>query len=262
MTDLPRLLIIGNSHIAGPRLAYVSDPENWPAWDMDFMGLLAGNMARLNLRDGILVPDSPEIAAEMKFYNLVRELDVTGYDAFVIVGGFGWVSVAAICAEHRSLDFPSVKGGDVDCQLVSRRFLQEALRRRVRNSVAARLAARLADLGKPMLMLPEPMPSADCVAAPGRFAAYLDLVGRGDALHWRNCFQDAAHAVLDARARLVFWPEEALEHDVFTRADLMRGALRLSPHSEDPQPETDFAHGNLDYGRLVLDQIMEALPAV
>ncbi|MDB6176679.1 hypothetical protein PAF17_04075 [Paracoccus sp. Z330] len=265
MTDLPRLLILGNSHIAAPRMAYVSSPEDWPFWDVDFLGLLAGNIGRLHVRDGVLVPDTDEVAAEMKFYNLVRELDIGEYDAFAVVGGFGWRGMAAICADHRSKEFPSMHAGAMhgqgqDCQLVSRDFLQEVLCSRVRNSPAGKLALRIAPLGKPVLMLPEPLPSAECDTPPGRFSDYSDMVRRQDGLHWRQCFQAAAVDVLGDSARIVFWPEIAQQDGVFTRPDLMRGALRLSPHAQEPQPETDYAHGNQDYGRLVLDQIMAALP--
>lgn len=257
----PRLLVIGNSHIAGPRLAYVSDPGRWPGWDVDFLGMLAGNIGRLDLREGVLEPVDAEVAAEMKRYNLVRRLPVSGYDAMAIVGGIGWTAMAELCADHRSVDFPSILAGVANGQLVGRSFLETALRARCRSVAAFRLMRRLRGLGVPLLMLPEPLPSAECRDDPARFATYLDLVDRGDAGFWRGWFQRAAMAEAGGDARLLFWPEEILIDGAFTRPDLMRGAVRLSPDGSRPQPQSDFAHGNADYGRLVMDRIVAALPA-
>ncbi|MDP5307149.1 hypothetical protein [Paracoccus spongiarum] len=256
---LPRLLVIGNSHIAAPRLAYVADSARWPTHDIDFCGLLSGNIGRLELRDGVLAPTDPAVAAEMRHYNMVRRLPVTGYDAFAIVGGLGWTGSAQLCADHRSLDFPSVIAGDAGCQLVGRRLLDAALRQRIRGSAALRLLAQLRPLGRPVLLLPEPMPSAECTADPDRFGAYVDLVARGDAPFWQAWFCRAVAAEAAPGAVPLFWPDPAREGVAFTRADLMRGALRLSPHQPEPQPATDYAHGNADYGALVMEQIVAAL---
>lgn len=257
----PRLLVIGNSHIAGPRLAYVADPGRWPGWDVDFLGMLAGNIGRLELRDGALEPVGAEVAAEMKRYNLVRRLPVSGYDALAIVGGFGWTTLAELCAHHRSLDFPSIRAGETACQLVGRSFLDSALRARCRSAAAFRLMRQLRGLDVPLLMLPEPMPSAECRDDPGRFAAYLDLVDRGDAGFWRDWFQRAAKAEAGGDVRLLFWREDILLGGALTRPELMRGAMRLWPDGSQPQPQTDFAHGNVDYGRLVMDRIVATLSA-
>lgn len=255
----PRLLVIGNSHIAGPRLAYVAEPDRWPGWDVDFCGLLAGGIGRLELRDGVLEPMDPRVAAEMRQINMVRRLPVTDYDAIAIVGGFGWTAVAGICAAHRSLDFPSMGAGAPDCQLVGRSFLDAVLRARCRMAVAFRLMRQLRRLKVPQLMLPEPLPSADCGADPVRFGAYMDLVARGDAGFWRSWFRRAAEAEAGGAARLLFWPDEAVIDDAFTRPSLMRGALRLGGHGQQPQPQGDFAHGNAAYGALMMDLVTAAL---
>lgn len=255
-----RLLFIGNSHIGAPRLAYAADPLRWPDWEIDFLGMLGGNFARLDLVGGALVPTNEKLAAEMQYYNMVRRLEVGGYDAFAIVGGLGWTGMAALCAAHRSLGFPSVMAGATGVQLVGRQFLDAALRERFRKSAAGRLRQRLDSLGKPVLILPEPMPSAECTAARARYAAYVDMVERGDAQFWRDWFRRCAEAELGRAAQVLFWPEAAAISGAYTRPELMRGAMRLTPHRDQPQPETDFAHGNAGYGAMMMDQIMAALP--
>lgn len=259
MTDLPRLLILGNSHVSAPRLAYISAPEDWPDWDIDFLGMPGGNLVKLALKDGVLLPETPEISDHMKFYNLVRRLDIRGYDAFALVGGFGWRDLATICADHRSVDFPSVIQGDRDCQLVSRQFLHDVLCTRIRGSDMGRMLERLRTLDKPVVVVPEPLPSTECVADPARFGIYQAMAQRGDGAHWKDRFVAAANEAIGAVARITFWPAEAIEQGAFTRSDLMRGALRLRPDAEVQIPENDFAHGNLDYGRMVMDQIAAAL---
>lgn len=257
---LPRLLIIGNSHIAAPRLAFVEQPERWPGWDIDFCGLLGGNIGRLTLRDGVLVPADKSVAAEMKFYNLVRQLDVSAYDAFAIVGGFGWAGTATLCAAHRSMDFPSAIAGGGDFQLVGRAFLRAALRDRLRHAAAFRLLRQLAALRRPVLMRPEPLPSADCATDSARFGIYADMVARGDAIFWRDRFLEVADAQARDIGTVLRWSELTSLEGVYTRPEMMRGALRLTPHRSTAQPVTDYAHGNACYGARVMDQILDALP--
>lgn len=259
--ELPRLLIIGNSHIAAPRLAYIGAPERWPGWDIDFLGLPGGLFGRLELHGGVLVPPNESAAQEMLRYNLVRRLDVSGYDAFATIGGFGWLGAALMTDQHRSLDFPSVRAGDGRAQLVSRSFLAHALRTRLRMSAAGRALRLLEPLGRPVVMLPEPLPSAGCEAAPDRYGAYLAMAARGDARFWMTRFRVTAGGQFAQSAALRLWPKEAIHDGCFTRPDLMRGAPKLAAGAGLTQPETDFAHGNADYGALVMDQIMAALPS-
>lgn len=258
--DLNRLLIIGNSHIAAPRLAYVAAPERWPGWDVDFLGLPRGQFGRLELRDGSLAARDEGVARNMRKYNFVSHLDVTGYDAFATVGGFGWSGTAGFVDDHRGIDFPSVLGGEDDCQLVGAAFLSHALRTLLRGMAAVRLADQLKGLKKPIVMVPEPLPSADCKDAPEQYGAYCRMVDRGDGGFWRDWFLRIADELLGDHAHLRMWPKTAVVDGLYTDPVMMRGAPVLSPHKDEEQPDTDFAHGNADYGALVMDQIVAELP--
>lgn len=256
--DLPRVLLLGNSHIGALRLAHASDPERWPDWDVYFLGVLAGSLGQLDLRDGVLVPTTPAAQSQMKYYNHVNRLDVSGFDAFAICGGVSWIRAASICADHRSLDFPSVIAGDESCQIVSRDFLQTALQQRLAGSSAGRILSRLGVLGKPVMMAPEPMLSVDGAADHDRYADYNDLVERGDLAHWRGLYAQAAARSFGLGATVIGWPEPALERAAYTRHELMRGSRRLGVEDA-AHPEDDYEHANADYGLLVMDQIMQAL---
>ncbi|MCF3973391.1 hypothetical protein [Paracoccus salsus] len=259
--DLPRVLFIGNSHSGALRLAYAAEPDRWPRWDVYFLGVLANRLGELDLRGGRLVPVTDAAAWQLRYYNHVRNLDVTGFDAFVIVGGTSWVRTAGICADHRSLDFPSIVAGATNPQLVGRPFLQAALRWRLQASSTGRLLSRIRSLGKPVLVVPEPMLSEDGADDRKRYAAYVDLVGRGDAGHWLSMYREARERVLGADATLLDWPRSALVDGVYTASALMRGSKRLGPVEGDAHPDDDYEHANAAYGALVMEQIMRALPA-
>lgn len=262
MSDLPRLLIIGNSHIAAPRRAYVAQPERWPDWDVDFVGLLAGDIAGLELRDGVLCPLSEEIAEKMRRFNMVTKVRAIDYDALAIVGGYSFSSTASFIADHRSIDFPSVQAGDQSCQLVGAGFLDAMLDQRLQGAAAGRMLTQLATLQKPIVMAPEPLPSFECSADPGKYGNYLRMVARQDHLHWRSHYEAAKRRNFGDRAVVLPWPETALQIGAFTLPDYMRGSWRLDVEVEQPHDESDFAHANPDYGALVLDQLMVALASL
>lgn len=260
MTDgLPRVLFIGNSHIGALRLAYAADPERWPGWDVYFLGVLANRLGELDLRDGELIPITDAARWQMRFYNHIKALDVTGFDAFVIVGGTPWIRIAGLCADHRGVDFPSVLAGDDTPQLVGRPFLEAVLRSRIGEASAAKLLSRIGPLGKPVVVVPEPMLSEDAAEDRDRYSVYLDMIERGDAGHWLAMYREARERVFALHARVIDWPEPALTGGFFTGSGFMRGSRRLAAVDGAAHPDDDYEHANATYGGLVMDQVMAAL---
>ena len=257
--SLPRVLFIGNSHLGALRLAHAAQPERWPGWDIYFLGVLANRLGELDLRGDRLVPMTDAARWQLRYYNHVPSLDIAGFDAFVIAGGVSWIRMAALCADHRSLDFPSIAAGDSRPQLVGRSFLQQALHARLAQSSAGKLLSRIAGLGKPVVVVPEPMLSADAAQDADRYAIYLDLIARGDADHWLGVFRRARERVLGASARVIDWPDEALVDRFYTDPRFMRGSRRLAPVDGAAHPDDDYEHANAAYGALVMDQAWSAL---
>ncbi|AUH33628.1 hypothetical protein [Paracoccus tegillarcae] len=255
-----RLLVIGNSHAAAPRMAYAASPESWPDYDVAFLAVRGGNINQLELRGTVLHPMDAKTAREMQDFSFVREVDLTTYDALAIVGGFGWVPLAQLFDGHRCMGFPSVLAGDDDCQLIGRSLMRKTLEIRTERIFSTRLMRKLKPMGKPIVMMPEPLPSDECGADLKTYEDYSMMVARGDAGHARRMFQRAARHALRNDAILPFWPDSVIVDDAYTSAAFMRGAPRLSPGFDVMHGSTDFAHGNADYGALLLDRIIGALP--
>ena len=279
--DLPRVLFVGNSHSGSLRLAYAAEADRWPGWDVYFLGVLSDRLGELDLRDDRLVPMTGAASRQMQYYNHVNSVDVGGFDALVIVGGVSWFRTAAICADHRSLDFPSVVAGDETAQLVGGRVLGAMLRGRIAGSAVGQLLPRIERLQKPVVVVPEPALSEDGRADDARYGAYHALVQRGDATHWLDMYRAARMQVLGDSATILDWPEAALVDGPYTASSLMRGSRRLgridaaaivegtsaaraqrevAEDGEGPtHPDDDYEHANATYGAMVMDQVMSML---
>lgn len=256
-----RLLVIGNSHAAAPRMAHAIYPDRWPHWDLSFLAVRRGNIINLKLSGTVLRPTDGQTEAEMQRFNFISEVDLADFDALALIGGFGWVPLTQLFGTHRCIDFPSVRAGDEDCQLIGRSLMRQILELRAQRCFSARLMRRLTRLGKPIVMMPEPLPSRRCEADPKTYGHYNRMVSRGDACHAIRLFQEAAQHVLGDAAILPFWPDEAIVDRAYTAPALMRDAPRLSAGFSDLYGAHDHAHANADYGGLLLDRITAAFSA-
>lgn len=259
-----RILVIGNSHVAALRNAWADDEHRWDAWDFAFFGLPGSDLSKLHMTDGVLGTKNRQIRARMRRYSQLKALDTTGYDAFVIVGGYSLIATAGFSMAHRASDFPSVRaaGGDDtnDYLLVGKGLFEGGLDARLISTAAGHILRQLAPMGRPILIVPEPLPAPDCGDDAEKFGAYADLIRRGDQPIWAALFQAAARRCFGDRAQLLGWPGEAVQDGAFTRADLMRGSMRLDLAEMVPHPVNEYAHANAAYGAIVMDQIAAALP--
>lgn len=253
-----RLLIIGNSHLTAPRNAYVAAPSRWAGWDVDTLAVPGRDMAWLAVTDGQMVATDADVARRMRFYNHVESVALGGYDAFAVVGGFNTASTAALCAGHRSADFPSMAAGAGDALLVGAGLVTAMLDQRIAASGAGKVLGQIAALGRPVAAAPEPLPAPACVGD-AQYRDFADLIARGDWPHWAGLVAAARGRVLGPLAHLLDQPAGTVVDGCFTRADLMRGSVRLHPADMPPHDDTDHAHANDAYGAMVMDQITAAL---
>ncbi|WP_148292635.1 hypothetical protein [Paracoccus aminophilus] len=254
------MLLIGNSHVAAPRTALRDTPARWPGFAPDFFGLPGTALNGLEIRDGILGTDRIELQRQISFYNGQPSLALTGYDAFVVIGGPNFGMISRLLQRHRCPDFPSVQAGQA-CDLISEGFLAAMLARRIRNSTAIRLAGRLARLEQaPILLLPEPFPSLDALAEGKSEVARLAL--RGDAGLFVARYLAALREEAADLSILIEQPEDTIAGMVFTAPEWMRGSLRLNSHHDIRHSQKEFGHGNAAYGGRQLDQILAVLEAL
>lgn len=257
-----RVLLIGNSHLAAPRNALRDWPERWPDFRPDIFGLPGRGIGELELRDGVLLSDDPEIRRQINFYNEVPALAVTGYDAFVVVGGSSFAQLCSVQTSHRSLGFPSVAAG-IPCELCSEGFMDAMVRRRILASTAMRLIRRLARLGiAPILFLPAPLPSAECRDDPQQEQALLQLFRRGDGASFHQRYLHHLHELMSDLAVVIEQPPDTMVHEVFTRSEWMRGSLRLNSRQDVQHGRAEYSHGNTRFGARRIDQILAGLQAL
>lgn len=257
-----RVLLIGNSHLAAPRNALRERPDNWPDFKPDMFGLPGRRIGELVLRDGVLQSDDPEIRRLITFYNDIPQLAVTGYDAFVVLGGSSFAQICAVQTSHRSAGFPSVAAG-IPCELCSEGFMDAMLRRRILASTAMRLIRQLAGLARaPILFLPAPLPSQDCQSGPDQEQALVSLSRRGDGASFYRRYLDQLHDLMADLAVVVEQPPDTVVQEVFTESSWMRGSLRLNSRQDVRHGPAEYGHGNSRYGARQIDQILAALQAL
>ncbi|MTH63287.1 hypothetical protein [Paracoccus shanxieyensis] len=255
----PKLLILGNSHTAASRVALRDDPERWPGFCPDVFAMPGETLADLDLQDGALHPPNAEIAQKMRFYNQTDRFSLTGYDAFVLIGGLSVNAVSALQDRHRSVDFPSVAAGQ-DCCLVSSGLIDALIADRIEASPALRILRKLAGLSaRPVLFIDQVLPSSDCRDDPQRFAGYVAMVARGDGMAFRDRYLRVLHRVLGGDAIHLPQPAQTIADGVFSAPEWMRGSVRMNPRRDVLHEVAEHGHANAAYGALQVDQILRAL---
>ena len=142
-----RVLFLGNSYTAAPRIALRDDPGRWPDMRVSVLAMPGASLNTLVLEDGRLVARGDKARYDMEYYNVLTELPLQGFDAFVVIGGLNFFSLMPLQITHRSLDFPSVMRGEA-CQPVSTGLMDAMIRRRVENSAGLHAIRLLAGRGR------------------------------------------------------------------------------------------------------------------
>lgn len=257
--SFPRVLLIGNSHVAAPRMALRDQPERWPGFNPEVIGMPGGMLGEMELRGTELVSDDPKIRKAAVFYNGEPRFSLKDYDVFVILGGASFTKLGLLVETHRSLDFPSVQRGD-PCTLVSSSFVDAMMRNRLETSFGVRLLDMITSISNaPILYSDVVLTSVEArEVAPDQYPS-VALAARGDGAALYRRYLNILTKMIDGRAQHLPQPADTIVDDVFTGAHWMRGSVRLNPHRDIPHDETDFGHANQDYGARQVDMIVEAL---
>ncbi|MFC3526972.1 hypothetical protein ACFOMH_02225 [Paracoccus mangrovi] len=253
------VLFLGNSHTAAPRIALRDDPDRWPGFAPDVFAMPGHSLIALELDGRTLVTPDDEARRKMVYYNGVPDLPVSGYDAFVVIGGLAFHQQAILQETHRSLDFPSARR-DGNFIPVSTGFVDALLRHQLEHSPALRMARMLAGLDQgPVLFLDQVLPSTECRQDPDQYGAYVALAERGDAADYRARYLRILEPLLAGGAIHLPQPASTMVADAFTAPEWMRGSIRMQPRRDVPHEASDYGHANPAYGRIQVDQITEAL---
>lgn len=257
-----KLLLLGNSYTAAPRIALRDDPGRWPGLQVTTLAMPGGSLRALVLADGCLRPRDEAARRSMEYYNGRAEQPLLGFDAVAVIGGLSFHAITDLQNTHRSLDFPSVLRGEA-CRPVSTGMMDAMMRQRIAGSAALGLIGLLAgqDCG-PVLFMDEVFPSADCWQDPARFDPYIAMAERGDAADFHARYLRILHEVLDGRATHLAQPAQTVAEEVFTGPEWMRGSIRMQPRRDVPHEASDFGHPNPAYGALQADLIAQRLAAL
>lgn len=257
---MPRnVLIIGNSHTAAPRIALRDDPAHWPDFAPDVFAMPGHSLIALELDGRTIVTRDDEVRRKMEYYNGVPDLPVSGYDAFVVIGGLAFHQLAGLQETHRSLDFPSAPRHR-DFIPVSTGFVDALLHHQIERSPALRMVRLLAGLGQgPVLFMDQVLPSAECRQQQDQYAAYVALFQRGDAPAYHARYLRILGQLLGADGTYLPQPAQTVRDEAFTAPEWMRGSIRMQPRRDVPHEASDYGHANPAYGRLQVDLITQAL---
>ncbi|GGH59957.1 hypothetical protein GVY41_15865 [Frigidibacter albus] len=261
----PRVLVLGNSHIAAVKAAHEAAPGCWSA--LDFLGGQGEALASVTAEAGVLAPQDEAARQNILHLNGRDAFALADYDAFVVVGcKLGIYRALAPYRRARFLGLPSVARGKVGgyAAPVSRAMFGMAVQEGVAACLGGALALRIrasVQSGVPVLIAEQPRPSFDCRRAPDRFGEVLRAERLRDGPPLTEMFEAGVRAALPG-ITLLPQPSKTRAGALFTRPRYGNGSVRLTAGDRQYlHPEDDFIHANAEYGALVLDQIAAAVQA-
>lgn len=262
-----RLCIFGNSHVAALREAWSVNPGRWPGVLAQFVGAHGDTLLQTEVRDGHLVPATDDARDNFARLGGVEKVDLAAYDALVIAGCLMAMPQAVLV--HQSMRWtglPSLARA-ADIATMKQAFVSHAA---ARASLCAILQGRLGPTfarhlrqgtATPLWITSQPRYSVDATTSDkAHLRPYMAAIRMGDGPALSGLFEEAASRTAQATGA-TFIPQHraTIRKDMLTAVAYMRGAKRLSPKGNLPQPPEDFAHANARYGALVIDQIIAAV---
>lgn len=249
-----RLALIGDSHLAALRAAAETAP---PGLDLTFLAAPNNLMEDVRLDGPVLTPTTDATTAAFRRFGGVDRLDLSGFDAVVLVGlqlNVFWA--AALYGAHRFRGQKGWRQHDPKRPLISRPCAAETLTARLMSARALRLAGQMrAALPCPVVLVPEPRPGLAILAPGQRFPAFRRAQANGDGALLSELYETAAAALPH---RVLPQPADTTADGIFTAPDWSQGAPQLKGERHGHYAEGDFLHANHRYGARVLDQIAQA----
>lgn len=247
--------ILSNSHVAMLKMATDGMGLSWkptyfaaPAARMGGLQYDPGSHS-LSARRGILLESIKKTSGGLERINL------THFDALILAGLTLKTQTALELFRHFQ---PLGLRVDDSVRLISEMAFRTALREMYDTTSAAKLLKLCAHSGKPIYLVPSPLPSELLLV---RKAYRWGATQAGiRALSWINglCSNIWADMAADAGAKLVTQPAHTIGKFQLTKAIYSRGAQTMQ--AED-YAEADTDHMNAEFGRLILEQIDKAFSA-
>ncbi|MCB1343151.1 MAG: hypothetical protein KDK24_19190 [Pseudooceanicola sp.] len=249
-----RLCFIGNSHTGMLVQALrESAPQGVEA---TFFAHPGRGPEGVRLRNGQLRATTREMKRSLARLGMPDVVDVAAQDAFVLVGMTATVfSLLPMLQTHRVFGW-SADVADVERALVSETALEAEVAQVIATGLAVEFITKIRRVSAaPILLVAQPAPSEEAVGGKARHVGLRRILRRGQGAAVQALLA-RAHARALSGVTVLAQPEETLVHGYLSAARYMRGAGRLNPGGR--QPEDDILHANVEYGALVLDQVLSA----
>lgn len=254
--------MIGNSH-AGMLAAAFRDAPPLGA-QVTFFARQGKALDQVRLRAGELRMPNRDARKAMARMGMPGRIRIDAFDAFVIVGMTATAfALAPMMAGHAVLGWPSALqegGGLPERPLMSAAALIAALAAGIEENTAFGMIAKIRkESAAPILLVPQPAPSAEVLERRAEYQGFRLLHQRGDGAAAAQALAAAHHAALGGLdgVQILDQPPETLAHGFLTDPRFTRNAQRLNAKGK--QPESDILHANAEYGALVRDQIAARL---
>ena len=246
-----KLAILGNTHAHALQAAQDRTPGRWTGVDMTIVATHGAQLLQTRIEDGLLVPTSPEVALALPEED---GLDLEAYDAFAIVGGQVAPSRQMVML-YRGARWPGLPSlfdvpdlAAMPETLIPGEAARAAIIEMVRTEPGPQFARMLrAATEKPIFYLSQPRLNVlGCDGRNGHVRALMRADRSGDGAALADMFDDWVGDALDEDE--VIWlpqPGPTLATPLTTRARFAAS-------------RKDIVHANAIYGRIVLDQLVQA----
>lgn len=182
--------------------------------------------------------------------DVVNELQLADYDAFVLAGLFPWRSVLQLYGGYRAESHTDVQK---DAQLVSDACFDAAVLGVSQAYPGWQVAKALrAVTARPIALLPQPRLRAGMLSHPKQGAFWTRMRDSGDDARLAASYEGAVRRLAGEDFALVEQPADTLETPVLTREEYSIGTVLR--HGE---PRYDTTHMNGAYGRLMLERCVD-----
>ena len=252
-----RLLLIGNSHLAAPKLGWDEIADQYPEVRCDFFGGPANWIEGAVFEHGVIKVTAASSAEKVAKVTRGRtSVEVDGYDAIAFIGmRFG---LAPYMRQLSRLTLHDLGPADQTFRIVSKSCLRQMLSDILADTPAFRWSSMIAEAsGKPVFLIPQPFSSEARVEHDPALRRHPNF--KAQAAGWLAAFQSAARTLTEAKGlTLIEQPASTVAFPGFTRAELSRGSVRLQDVSA-KHAELEFNHMNKTYGVELLHTLLAAV---
>lgn len=257
-----RLCILGNSHVAALRDAWMQHPGRWPGLTLHFLAAPKDGLLHTTVQDGRLVPTCDSSRTALLHSCGISDITLADHDGFVVAGASICLqSILPLYRDARWHGLPSFARDTDVVASISGAAAQAAMTAILQDRMGSILVSRLrANTDLPIVLTSQPRISAAVLRSPRpEMRLHKVAIDHGDSNALGANFDTAALGLFAGLGcRFLPQPPQTVSHGVLTDLAFMNGALRLTAAMTQPQLKTDISHANALYGALLIDQIVAA----